>query len=344
MFCPFLLFIENFIHFNYSADVVVGDVQSVMLTSVLAELNELKAEQKYESSRSSSTKRKNNGDTKVEMNGYDANSMVPLAVIDEESSSVLDLDMGDDIGDANDLLIDEEEDIESFDIDDTETAELIKPPLKWRFWLFISSPQVIFTTHTISFFVFLTIFGYVLLFDFNVRPSGTEWFLLFWVFTFICEEIRQIVEVTVPVSKKQRFSRLHHIKCGLYDWIESSWNWVDAAGLITFIIGFFLRYGVKEELSQCDAYVVYSRCKQNETACNVECDGSELNQLMYSSHAVSCISYIFYSIRLLHVFQMSKHIGPKLVMIRKMTADIIYLMSVLSVFMLWYGVVSQVKG
>lgn len=146
--------------------------------------------------------------------------------------------------------------------------------------------------------MFLSIFGYVLLFDFNVRPSGTEWFLLFWVFTFICEEIRQIVEVTVPVSKKQRFSRLHHIKCGLYDWIASSWNWIDAAGIITFIIGFFLRYGVKEELSECDAYVVYSRCKQNETACNVECDGSDLNQLMYSSHAVSCISFIFYSIRL----------------------------------------------
>ena len=203
---------------------------------------------------------------------------------------------------------------------------------------------MIFTTHTISFFVFLSFFGYVLLFDFNVRPSGTEWFLLFWVFTFICEEIRQIVEVTVPVSKKQRFSRLHHIKCGLYDWIASSWNWIDAAGIITFIIGFFLRYGVKEELSECDAYVVYSRCKQNETACDVECEGSDLNQLMYSSHAVSCISFIFYSIRLLHVFQMSKNIGPKLVMIRKMTGDIIYLMSVLCVFMLWYGVVSQAKG
>ena len=103
-----------------------------MLTSVLAELNELKAEQKYESSRSSSTKRKNNDDTKVDMAGYDANSMVPLPVIDEESSSLLELDMGDDIGDANDLLIDEEEEIESFDIDDTETAELIKPPVKLR--------------------------------------------------------------------------------------------------------------------------------------------------------------------------------------------------------------------
>jgi len=132
MFCPLLLLFENFIDFNYSTDVVVGDVQSVMLTSVLAELNELKAEQKYESSRSSSTKRKNNDDTKVDMAGYDANSMVPLPVIDEESSSLLELDMGDDIGDANDLLIDEEEEIESFDIDDTETAELIKPPLKFR--------------------------------------------------------------------------------------------------------------------------------------------------------------------------------------------------------------------
>ena len=54
--------------------------------------------------------------------------------------------------------------------------------------------KVIFTTHTLSFFVFLGLFGYILLFDYNYRPTSLEWFLLFWVFTYICDEVRQIAE------------------------------------------------------------------------------------------------------------------------------------------------------
>ena len=42
LFCPFLLCFESFIDFNYSDDIVIGDMQSVMLTSVTAELNALK--------------------------------------------------------------------------------------------------------------------------------------------------------------------------------------------------------------------------------------------------------------------------------------------------------------
>ena len=48
-----------------------------------------------------------------------------------------------------------------------------------------------------------------------------------------------------------------------------------------------------------------------------------------------------YGLRLLHVFTMSKDLGPKLVMIRKMMRDIFTLLSILCVFMISYGVVSQ---
>ena len=104
---------------------------------------------------------------------------------------------------------------------------------------------------------------------------------------------------------------------------------------------FFYVFAINVDLDLCDPYVVYQSCRFNQTQCDVDCDGQEVNRVMYFSHAIYCISFILYSIRLLHVFQMSKHLGPKLIMIRKMTADIIYLMAVLSVFMLWYGIVSQ---
>ena len=69
-----------------------------------------------------------------------------------------------------------DDDDDEIDEDDDLIAKSIKPaPPKWRFWLFFSSPQVIFTTHTISFFIFLDLFGYVLLFDYNQRPSGKSY-------------------------------------------------------------------------------------------------------------------------------------------------------------------------
>ena len=331
LFCPLVLFSPNFIQFNYSEDVVLGDIQSVMFTSVLAELHELKQtkpEVSNQSSRKISTV-KFNQQTNIEMKS------------NGRKSSKFSID--DEIGDAADLLmIDGDEDDE---IDEDEAllskSELKNAPVFWRFYLFYSSPQVIFTTNTISFSIFLFLFGFVLLFDFNLRPSGLEWFLLFWIFTFICEEIRQIIEVNVPITSKKRFSRWHHIKIAVGEWISDTWNWVDSAGITFFLVGYFLRFAVKEELDQCDPYVVYHNCKHNSTACLIECDSAEVNTVFYYSHVIYCCSFICYSIRLLHVFQMSKNLGPKLVMIRKMIADICYLMAVLAVFMLWYGVVSQ---
>ena len=122
-----------------------------------------------------------------------------------------------------------------------DTEDILTPdgaenvPVRWRFWLFFSSPQVIFTTHTISFFIFLYLFGYILIMDYNPRPSNLEWIMLFWVFTFVCEEIRQIVEVNEDNSEKKtpsvfkksstKKTRLHKIVIGLREWFRDSWNW-----------------------------------------------------------------------------------------------------------------------
>ena len=90
---------------------------------------------------------------------------------------------------------------------------------------------------------------------------------------------------------------------------SSSWNWVDSAGILCFLVGYFLRYAVKEELDECDPYVVYRNCQYNSSACNIECESAEINNIMYYSHVIYCMSFICYSIRLLHVFQMSKNLA-----------------------------------
>lgn len=65
---------------------------------------------------------------------------------------------------------------------------------RWRqFWF---APVTSFLGNVLMYFLFLGLFAYVLLVDFKapppVGPSPTEIVLYFWVFTLVCEEIRQV--------------------------------------------------------------------------------------------------------------------------------------------------------
>lgn len=67
---------------------------------------------------------------------------------------------------------------------------------RWRqFWF---APVTAFLGNVLMFFLFLLLFAYVLLVDFMPPPpSGpaiTEYVLYFWVFTIVCEEIREVSE------------------------------------------------------------------------------------------------------------------------------------------------------
>lgn len=65
---------------------------------------------------------------------------------------------------------------------------------RWRqFWF---APVTSFLGNVLMYFLFLLLFAYVLLVDFKLPPpSGpaiTEYVLYFWVFTIVCEEIREV--------------------------------------------------------------------------------------------------------------------------------------------------------
>ena len=326
IFFPPIIFSRRFIKFNFSKDVELGDPESIMLVAITAELNVMRTTDiKHTQPKSTTFKSVKKHHTKVEV---DKN----LELNDDDSI----------LGDANDLqeLCSNSSESE-FDEDDFEEniASLEEEPLSVRFGLFISSPQVIFTTHTISFAIFLFLYARMLLLDFTLRPTAHEWFLAFWVFTFVCEEIRQIFEQ--PVSQKPKRKKAQNDEDGFYhylwksvkNWASSPWNQLDLLAIITFYFGFFLRYGVKE-LDPCDPYVMYQDPNSN-------CSEPVINRTMYGAHGFSCLSFMLYGLRLLHVLTMSKNVGPKLVMVQKMMRDIFTLLSILAVFMLSYGVVSQ---
>lgn len=65
---------------------------------------------------------------------------------------------------------------------------------RWRqFWF---APVTSFLGNVIMYFLFLLLFAYVLLVDFKRQPPAgpaiTEYVLYFWVFTIVCEEIREV--------------------------------------------------------------------------------------------------------------------------------------------------------
>ncbi|XP_036388183.1 transient receptor potential cation channel subfamily M member 4-like [Megalops cyprinoides] len=103
---------------------------------------------------------------------------------------------------------------------------------RWRqFW---SAPVTSFLGNVLMYFLFLLLFAYVLLVDFKppppVGPAPMELVLYFWVFTIVCEEIRQTFFVgSYPLSQRVRL------------YIQDMWNKCDITAITLFIIGLCCR-------------------------------------------------------------------------------------------------------
>ncbi|XP_077474571.1 transient receptor potential cation channel subfamily M member 4-like isoform X2 [Stigmatopora argus] len=96
---------------------------------------------------------------------------------------------------------------------------------RWRqFWF---APVTSFLGNLIMYFLFLCLFAYILLVDFKSPlqggPSALEIVLYFWVFTLICEEIRQA------------FTGSNLLIQGMKSYIQDSWNKCDLAAILLFI-------------------------------------------------------------------------------------------------------------
>ncbi|XP_051959196.1 transient receptor potential cation channel subfamily M member 4-like isoform X1 [Xyrauchen texanus] len=103
---------------------------------------------------------------------------------------------------------------------------------RWRqFWY---APITSFLGNVLMYFLFLFLYAYVLLIDFKPPPpdgpATSEFMLYFWVFTLVCEEIRE----TFIVGSKTVGQRLM-----LY--VQDVWNKFDVLAISLFIAGMFCR-------------------------------------------------------------------------------------------------------
>ncbi|XP_053308236.1 transient receptor potential cation channel subfamily M member 4-like [Spea bombifrons] len=112
----------------------------------------------------------------------------------------------------------------------------VKPRPTWlrRWKQFWSAPVTAFLGNVVMYFAFLFLFSYVLLMDFKPPPpegpANSEFILYFWVFTMVCEEIRQSFFVgSMPVTQKVK------------QYLQDSWNHVDITALMLFIVALICR-------------------------------------------------------------------------------------------------------
>ncbi|XP_047233899.1 transient receptor potential cation channel subfamily M member 4-like isoform X2 [Girardinichthys multiradiatus] len=103
---------------------------------------------------------------------------------------------------------------------------------RWRqFW---SAPVTAFLGNVLMYFLFLILYAYVLLLDFKppppIGPALSEYILSFWVFTIVCEEIRETF-----------FSGVMTWRQKLRVYIQDVWNKVDLLAIALFVLGLVSR-------------------------------------------------------------------------------------------------------
>ncbi|XP_056286247.1 transient receptor potential cation channel subfamily M member 4-like [Pseudoliparis swirei] len=170
---------------------------------------------------------------------------------------------------------------------------------RWReFWF---APVTAFLGNVLMYFLFLLLFAYVLLVDFQPPPpSGpavTEYVLYFWVFTIMCEEFRETFFLgTMTMRQRMRV------------YIRDVWNKCDLIAIVLFIIGGICRmfpwsYGFGRD--------------------------------------ILCVDYMVFTLRLIHIFAIHKQLGPKIIIVGKMMKDIFFFLFFLMVWLMAYGVANQ---
>ncbi|XP_067370897.1 transient receptor potential cation channel subfamily M member 2 isoform X3 [Channa argus] len=175
----------------------------------------------------------------------------------------------------------------------------LKPLSSWsRLACLYNSPQVKFYLNIVSYFAFLMLFAVVLMIDFQETPSPGELLLYIWLFSLVCEEVRQLFHDPDGFG--------FHKKAKMY--INDLWNILDVLSIALFIIGLGFRL---------------------------------TSALFYPGKILLCIDFVVFCLRLMAIFTISRTLGPKIIIVKKMMMDMFFFMFLLSIWVVAYGVAKQ---
>ncbi|WAR05149.1 TMP2L-like protein [Mya arenaria] len=115
--------------------------------------------------------------------------------------------------------------------DKTDEKLNVKMTANDKLGYFFKAPIIIFMYNVCSYLVFLSLYTYILIFNFDPKVSVEEIILIIWVFAIATEEVRQMATSS---------STTLAMKLKIY--ITDTWNVVDTLTIVLFIIGIILRF------------------------------------------------------------------------------------------------------
>ncbi|XP_077119787.1 transient receptor potential cation channel subfamily M member 7-like [Ranitomeya variabilis] len=177
-------------------------------------------------------------------------------------------------------------------------------PLAQKYFAFYHAPIVKFWFNTLAYLAFLMLYTYVVLVKMESMPSVQEWIVLSFIVTTAVERIREVFISEAGKSTQK-----------LKVWLRSYFNVNEFLGILTFFVGFCLRFG--------------SRNVTNETSEDL---------VFVAGRLICCLNTIFWFAKLLDILNVSQDAGPYIFMIGKMMTRMFFIVVIMGVVVFSFGV------
>ncbi|KAM4749007.1 transient receptor potential cation channel subfamily M member 7-like [Rhinophrynus dorsalis] len=176
-------------------------------------------------------------------------------------------------------------------------------PLARKFYEFYHAPIVKFWFNTLAYLAFLMLYTFVVLVNMETLPSVQEWIVISVIFTTGVEKIREILMSEAgKVTQKLRV------------WFSSYLNINETVAIVTFLVGFGLRFGSRNDIDLTEDLVFIA------------------GRLIY------CLNIIFWYVRLLDILNVNQEAGPYVLMIGKMVSKMFFIVVIMAIVVISFGV------
>ncbi|XP_055135068.1 transient receptor potential cation channel subfamily M member 7 isoform X16 [Symphalangus syndactylus] len=179
-----------------------------------------------------------------------------------------------------------------------------KLPITRKFYAFYHAPIVKFWFNTLAYLGFLMLYTFVVLVQMEQLPSVQEWIVIAYIFTYAIEKVREIF-----------MSEAGKVNQKIKVWFSDYFNISDTIAIVSFFIGFGLRFGAKWNFA--NAYD---------------------NHVFVAGRLIYCLNIIFWYVRLLDFLAVNQQAGPYVMMIGKMVANMFYIVVIMALVLLSFGV------
>ncbi|XP_069481057.1 transient receptor potential cation channel subfamily M member 7 isoform X2 [Ambystoma mexicanum] len=187
-------------------------------------------------------------------------------------------------------------------------------PITRKFYAFYHAPIVKFWFNTLAYLGFLMLYTFVVLVKMENAPSVQEWIVISYIFTSAVEKFREIF-----------MSEAGKINQKIKVWFSDYFNITDTIAIFTFFVGMGLRFVGGTNFSENPS---------NETSE----ENLSVDPILTAGRLTYCLNIIFWYVRLLDYLAVNQQAGPYVMMIGKMVANMFYIVVIMAVVLLSFGV------